>query len=87
MEKKLPQIRSRLGIDLTVTNGENASEIRGLSHEDADRMLRTCADIITEGNYIFGKKVFTICLIQVKESYAPQNIREDCRARAIQWLM
>ncbi len=48
--------REALGVDFVVANGENASEIHGISATDADALLNTGVDLITLGNHTFGKR-------------------------------
>ena len=52
----LRRLRSSLGADLVVCNGENASEIHGLSLRDAEAILDAGADLITLGNHAFGSR-------------------------------
>lgn len=43
-------------IDYVIANGENASEIKGLSKNDAEALFNIGVDFITLGNHAFGKK-------------------------------
>lgn len=43
-------------IDFVIANGENASEIKGLSARDANKILSAGVDFITLGNHAFGKR-------------------------------
>ena len=43
-------------IDYVIANGENASEIKGLSKNDAETLFNIGVDFITLGNHAFGKK-------------------------------
>jgi metallophosphoesterase (TIGR00282 family) len=43
-------------IDFVIANGENASEIKGLSRNDAEDLYNLGIDFITLGNHAFGKK-------------------------------
>ena len=43
-------------IDFVIANGENASEIKGLSKNDAEAIYNIGVDFITLGNHAFGKK-------------------------------
>ena len=43
-------------IDFVSANGENASEIKGLSLRDAEKILSIGVDFITLGNHAFGKR-------------------------------
>jgi len=54
--EKLPAVKNQLGVDFTVANGENATEIKGLSNYDARALLDSGVDLITGGNHIFGKR-------------------------------
>ena len=53
---KLWAFRSKEKIDFCVANGENATEIRGISAADAEAILETGVDLITLGNHAFGMK-------------------------------
>jgi len=53
---KLWAFRSKEKIDFCVANGENATEIRGISAADAESLLDTGVDLITLGNHAFGMK-------------------------------
>ena len=54
--KNLWRIRDSLGADLVVVNGENASDIHGISASDAGAIFDAGADLITLGNHTFGRK-------------------------------
>ena len=56
VERHLPDLRMRLGIDLAVVNGENASHGFGLAPAMADAMFAAGADVITLGNHSFDRK-------------------------------
>lgn len=43
-------------IDYVIANGENASEIKGLSKNDAESIFNSGVDFITLGNHAYGKK-------------------------------
>lgn len=52
----LPGLRSRLGAELVVVNGENASHGFGLAPEMAREFLTAGADVITLGNHAWDRK-------------------------------
>lgn len=54
LRQVLWSLRSREQIDLVVANGENTSQIRGLTATDADALLDTGIDLLTLGNHAFG---------------------------------
>ena len=53
---KLFRIKSELGVDLTVANGENATEIHGVSKKEALAIFDAGVDVITLGNHAFGQR-------------------------------
>ncbi len=56
VEARLPELRTRLAIDLAVVNGENASHGFGLAPGMADSLFAAGADVITLGNHAFDRK-------------------------------
>lgn len=64
---RLWSLRSELGADLVVINGENATDIHGISANDAKRISEAGADLITLGNHTFGRK--DICSLLNDESW------------------
>ena len=56
LRTKLWSVRSSLGADYVIANGENASEIHGLSLRDAEALLDCGVDLITLGNHAFGSR-------------------------------
>ena len=56
LQKHLWRVRNENKIDVCVVNGENASEISGVSRADAQRILDAGADVITLGNHTWGRK-------------------------------
>ena len=55
LKEKLWQTRYALGADMVVANGENASDIHGISRADAEALLEAGVDLITLGNHAFGR--------------------------------
>jgi len=56
LQDTLWRIRQKEGVDLVIANGENATEIRGLSAGDAKALLDTGVDVITLGNHTYGMR-------------------------------
>lgn len=56
LRQNLWKLRDRLKLDFVVANGENASEIHGLSASDAEKILDAGVDLITMGNHTWGKR-------------------------------
>ena len=56
LSKNLSQFVRENKIDFVIANGENSSEIKGLSKNDAEALFNIGIDFITLGNHAFGKK-------------------------------
>ena len=54
LEATLRAFVAKNKIDFTVVNGENASDVHGLSSKDAAKIFAAGADLITLGNHAFG---------------------------------
>ena len=74
----LRPIQSSLGVDLTVANGENASEIHGLSKRDAEAILDCGVDLITLGNHAFGSRDIYTFLDDREDVIRPANYPAAC---------
>ena len=56
LKKHLWALRDAKKIDFVIANGENASEIHGISANDARALLDTGVDFITLGNHTWNKR-------------------------------
>ena len=73
VKKNLWSERARLGADMVVINGENSSDIYGMSASDAQTMLDAGADLITLGNHAFSKKDIFSLLSDSQSIIRPAN--------------
>jgi len=55
LESRLPELRSELGVDACVVNGENAADGIGITPRLADQILGFGVDAITLGNHAFRR--------------------------------
>lgn len=55
LSKRLSEYSDANRIDLVIANGENASEIKGISKNDAELIYNSGVDFITLGNHAFGR--------------------------------
>ncbi len=53
LKKKLPELRARLGADMVIANGENASGGVGLTSDVLREMLGVGVDVVTTGNHVW----------------------------------
>ena len=56
LKKNLWGVRSRLSTDYVIANGENASDIHGLTTSDAQALLDCGIDFLTMGNHTYGRR-------------------------------
>lgn len=56
LKKNLWRVRDSQNIDYVIANGENASEIHGVSAKDAQAILDSGVDFITLGNHTWNKR-------------------------------
>lgn len=73
LSRELWQLRKTLGVDCVVANGENATDIHGLSREDAERLLDGGVDLLTSGNHIWGKRDLIPLLEEEARVLRPAN--------------
>ncbi len=73
LKETLWRKRSELGADFVIANGENVSEIHGISTVDAEDILAAGVDVITLGNHTFGRKDISIMLSDSRYVIRPAN--------------
>ena len=73
LEKTVWEIRGKHRIDFVVANGENASDIRGISAQFAKRLLNAGIDVITLGNHALGQRDLYPLLDQGEQIVRPAN--------------
>lgn len=73
LSKNLWALRKEKRIDLTVANGENATDIMGLSPDDAKTLLDGGVDVITGGNHIFHNRAIYQTLDDSRVIIRPLN--------------
>jgi len=66
-------LRSTYRADMVVVNGENATEIHGISASDARAILACGADLITLGNHAFGRQDIGTFLSDSEHIIRPAN--------------
>ncbi len=78
LRSRLWKERDRLGVDLVVANGENASNIHGISASDAAALLDCGVDLLTGGNHIFKKRDIYPFLDSSPDIIRPANFPPTC---------
>ena len=73
LKEKLWHFRHTLNVDMVVANGENASDIHGISRADAEALLDAGVDLITLGNHTFGRHDIASMLSESPYIIRPAN--------------
>jgi len=56
IEKYIPDLRSRLGLDLVLVNGENAAHGFGITEKICQSFYQVGVDVITTGNHVWDQR-------------------------------
>ncbi len=78
LQKLLPALKRREGVDFTVVNGENAAEGNGLLPKSAEAIFAAGADVITGGNHTLRRREIYTLLDENPRLLRPDNIETDC---------
>lgn len=70
---RLADVISKLNIDLTVANCENASGAHGVEPQLAESLLAAGCDVLTGGNHSFGRPAFLPYLADKENVLRPAN--------------
>jgi metallophosphoesterase (TIGR00282 family) len=73
VEERLPALRTDLGADFCVLNGENAADGVGITPKLADRLLAAGADVITLGNHTWRRSEIASYLAGSTRVIRPAN--------------
>lgn len=71
-------IRQQFGADVVIANGENVSDIRGISASDAEALLDCGIDLLTTGNHVWGKFDIGAFLDASPAIIRPANFPPSC---------
>ena len=73
LASKLWGFRNANAIDFCIVNGENATDVSGISRPDALRIFDTGADVITLGNHTWGRRDIYDLLDENESIIRPAN--------------
>ena len=73
LEQRLPQIKTQYGPDLTIVNGENTCEGKGIRPSDANAIFAAGADVITSGNHVWERWQSKKTLTEKERVLRPHN--------------
>jgi metallophosphoesterase (TIGR00282 family) len=73
LKEHLPEIRSTLGVDMVIANGENAAGGVGLTPGALRELLAAGVDVVTSGNHIWKHREIHSCLDRSERVLRPCN--------------
>lgn len=73
LKNNLWKLRSSIGADFVVANGENAAEIHGISAVNAQDLFDAGVDLITLGNHTYGRRDICTLLSDSQNIIRPAN--------------
>lgn len=56
ISRLVPELRTELGLDMVIANGENVAGGFGITLETAEELLESGVDVLTSGNHIWDQK-------------------------------
>lgn len=71
--RRLFDMKNKLGADMVIVNGENASDGNGLLPDDCNTIFEAGADVITGGNHIWKRRELYNMLDDCKYLVRPAN--------------
>lgn len=77
LRSKLPALKKVKGIDMTICNGENASDGNGITPSSAEYIFDSGVDVITLGNHTFRRKEMYSYLDRHPYIVRPANFPES----------
>lgn len=72
--ERLPSLRSELGADMVVANGENAAGGAGITKKIVEELLRAGIDGITLGDHVWDQKNFENEIDELEKVCRPANL-------------
>ncbi len=83
VEKYLPRLKKKYGIDVVIANGENAAAGRGITRGIYDDLLQMGVDIITMGNHTWDNKDIFDFIDDADYLIRPANFSADAPGRGM----
>jgi metallophosphoesterase (TIGR00282 family) len=83
IQKHLPGLRTRLGIDFAVVNGENAAGGVGITDEIAREFYEAGADAVTTGNHVWDRREIIATIDRDPRLLRPQNFPKGTPGKGV----
>jgi 2',3'-cyclic-nucleotide 2'-phosphodiesterase len=83
VEERLRGLRSELGADFCILNGENVADGAGITPKLADKLLAAGADVITLGNHVWRRDGIGAYLEKSERVIRPANMSRNAPGRGL----
>ena len=83
VEKYLPRLKKKYGIDVVIANGENAAAGRGITRSIYNDLLQMGVDVITMGNHTWDNKDIFDFIDEADYLIRPANFSEDAPGKGM----
>ncbi len=80
---RVPELRTRLGIDVCIANAENAAAGFGLTAAIADQLFAAGADVLTMGNHLFDQRELVAHIEREPRILRPLNMMPGTPGRGL----
>lgn len=77
VRKKLPELKSKYGVDIVMVNGENSAEGNGMTPFSVQHLFDSGADVITSGNHALRRRQIYDVLDKKCGLIRPANYHES----------
>ena len=77
VQRLVPKLIARDGVDLVVANAENVANGMGVTPETADELLAAEVDLLTSGNHIWSKREIVPYLERPGSRLLPPRVRRS----------
>ena len=78
LAERLPRLRSELGVDFVVANGENAASGAGITGALAKSILESGVDAITLGDHVWDQRGWENEISEIEKVCRPANLPKGC---------
>ena len=78
VEQRVPRLRTELGLDFVVANGENAAAGAGITGTIARSILESGVDAITLGDHVWDQRGWENEIAEIERVCRPANLPSAC---------
>ncbi|MER2105650.1 MAG: TIGR00282 family metallophosphoesterase [Solibacillus sp.] len=83
VEKYLPRLKKKYGVDVVIANGENAAAGRGITRSIYNDLLQMGVDVITMGNHTWDNKDIFDFIDDADYLIRPANFSQEAPGRGM----